>query len=111
MTAKPYITMLGYALALIPLYFFIYLPVSSTLHGTAQKPSDRDLVNFHFNVSSIASDEPLSCPPHSYTTHILSHEPLIIYIKNFLSADESAHLLKIRYPLFRLKPNVRMPNT
>jgi prolyl 4-hydroxylase len=103
--------MLGYALALVPLYFFIYLPVSSMLHGTAQNPSDRDIVNFNFNVSSIASDEPLSCPPHSYTTHILSHEPLIIYIENFLSADESAHLLKIRYPLFRLKPNIRMSNT
>jgi hypothetical protein len=89
------ITMLGYALALIPFYLFVYVPVSQMLYGPSQKPPSTSVANS--NASSIASDEPLSCPRHSYTTHILSQEPLIIYIENFLSTDESAHLLKIRY--------------
>jgi len=107
-TAKPTITitMLGYALALIPLYLFVYLPISSMLSGTVQQPLNPAIASFNLNDSSIASDEPLSCPDHSYTTHILSHEPLIIYIEDFLSADESAHLLKIRYSLFHLKPSI-----
>jgi prolyl 4-hydroxylase len=45
----------------------------------------------------IASDEPLSCPDHSYNTFILSHEPLMVYIEGFLSEEERKHLLKIRY--------------
>jgi prolyl 4-hydroxylase len=89
--------MLGYAFALIPIYFFVYLPISQILYGITSKPSDPGIANFNFNVSSIASDEPLSCPVHGYNTHILSQEPLVIYIENFLSADESSHLLKIRY--------------
>jgi prolyl 4-hydroxylase len=100
--------MLGYALALVPLYFFVYLPVLQMLYGTPQRPSNTETANLNFNVSSIASDEPLSCPPHSYMTHILSHEPLIIYIENFLNPAESAHLLKIRYPLSHLKPSFRL---
>jgi prolyl 4-hydroxylase len=98
--------MLGYALLLIPLYLFVYLPASSMLHGAALTPSDRDISKSSFNFSSIASDELLSCPHHRYTTHILSQDPLIIYIEGFLSADESAHLLKIRCPFLRLEPNI-----
>jgi prolyl 4-hydroxylase len=89
--------MLGYVLGIVPLYFFIYLPISQMLYGTSQRSSNTTIANLTFNSSSIASDEPLSCSPHSYNTYILSHEPLIIYIENFLNAQESAHLLKIRY--------------
>jgi len=97
-------TMLGYAVALVPLYFFVYLPISSMLYGNSQKPTDPS--SFNFNLSSIAPDEPLFCRPHSYTTYILSHEPLIIYIEGFLDLDESAHLLKIRYSTLHFKPCV-----
>jgi hypothetical protein len=96
-TAKQTITMLGYVLGIVPLYFLIYLPASQMLYGTSQRSSNTKTADLAFNLSSIASDEPLSCPPHSYNTYILSHEPLIIYIENFLNAQESAHLLKIRY--------------
>jgi prolyl 4-hydroxylase len=89
--------MLGYVLGIVPFYYLIYLPVSQMLYGTSQRPSNTETANLAFNLSSIASDEPLSCPSHSYNTYILSHEPLIIYIENFLNAQESAHLLKIRY--------------
>jgi prolyl 4-hydroxylase len=89
--------MLGYAFALLPIYFFVYLPISHMLYGTTPKPSNPEVANSNLNLSSIAGDEALSCPPHGYRTHILSQEPLIIYIENFLNEVESAHLLKIRY--------------
>ncbi len=47
--------------------------------------------------SFIATNEPISCASHNYNTFILSHEPLIIYIENFLTAGESKHLIEIRY--------------
>jgi hypothetical protein len=85
--------MLGYIAAILPLYIFVYLPVSNTLFGASQKPS----AGFtQFNSSFIAANEPLSCPTHKYNTHIISQEPLVIYIEDFLSPDESTHLLKIR---------------
>lgn len=87
--------MIGYIFALLPLYVLVYLPISSMLHGSPQKSKKQEALIF--NESFVATDEPLACPSHSYNTHILSHEPLIIYIENFLSESESRHLLEIRY--------------
>lgn len=92
--------MIGYIVALLPLYIFVYLPLSSMIFGTSQKPS---IQHATFNSSLIATDDgdqPLSgvsCPSHDYNTFILSREPLIIYVEKFLSSDESKHLLDIRY--------------
>ncbi|OSS44251.1 hypothetical protein B5807_11005 [Epicoccum nigrum] len=33
-----------------------------------------------------------TCPPHDYTTHILSLSPLVVYIPNFLTRSETTHL-------------------
>ncbi|KAI1490048.1 2OG-Fe(II) oxygenase family oxidoreductase [Biscogniauxia mediterranea] len=41
-----------------------------------------------------------NCPPDSYAIHILSKAPLVIYVENFISEDERAHLLEISEPLF-----------
>lgn len=87
--------MIGYILALLPLYILVWVPISNIIFGTSQQPSDHQ--NAVFNSSFVATDEPLSCPPHNYNTFILSQEPLIVYIENFLSTEESAHLVEIRY--------------
>ncbi|KAK2625983.1 hypothetical protein QTJ16_004245 [Diplocarpon rosae] len=83
--------MIGYVAALVPLYVFLYVPLYNIFFGTTQTlPTGAAL-----NSSLIATNEPLLCPAHSYKTHILSLEPLIIYIENFLSPGESRHLIKI----------------
>ncbi|TVY42931.1 putative prolyl 4-hydroxylase [Lachnellula subtilissima] len=87
--------MLGYIAALLPLYVLVWIPLSNVIFGTPQKQKPSDHQNVLFNSSFIATDEPLSCPPHNYSTFILSQEPLIIYIENFLTAEESAHLISI----------------
>jgi hypothetical protein len=92
--------MLGYIFALLPLYVLVYLPLSHILYGSPQHRSKLQSVSF--NSSFIATDEPLVCPEHNFNTHILSHEPLMIYIEDFLSASESKHLLQIRYSRPRL---------
>jgi prolyl 4-hydroxylase len=87
--------MIGYLVAILPIYFFLYIPISHSIYGSVQEP--REKASAVLNSSFIADDEPLSCPPHHYNTYILSHEPLVIYIENFLSTQESSHLLNIRY--------------
>ncbi|KAI1460696.1 hypothetical protein F4805DRAFT_416770 [Annulohypoxylon moriforme] len=56
------------------------------------------------NESLLAIDEinqtAPDCPSDSYSVHILSKEPIVIYIENFLSEDERSHLLDISEPLF-----------
>jgi len=44
----------------------------------------------------VVPDANLACPPHSYETHILSTEPLVVYISGFLSNTEADHLVEIR---------------
>ncbi|KAK3939290.1 hypothetical protein QBC46DRAFT_438249 [Diplogelasinospora grovesii] len=44
------------------------------------------------------------CPPHEYTTTLISLDPLVIYIQNFVSAEESAEIIRIGTPLLRESP-------
>ncbi|KAI0477205.1 hypothetical protein GGR56DRAFT_673619 [Xylariaceae sp. FL0804] len=39
-------------------------------------------------------------PQHAYTTEILSVDPLVVYVRGFLAADETARLLALGDPLF-----------
>lgn len=42
-------------------------------------------------------DRPLKCArPDAYQVHMLSREPLVIYVENFLSDAEADHLVDIR---------------
>ena len=44
---------------------------------------------------------PFICEPHSYTTEIVSLDPLLIYIRSFLSPTETAALLAEGEPAFK----------
>ncbi|TAQ83467.1 hypothetical protein B7494_g8208 [Chlorociboria aeruginascens] len=83
--------MLGYIIALVPLYIFIYLPLSEIIWGSKSSSPLLSTLNSSF----IATDELISCPAHDYQTFILSHEPLIIYIEGFISPEESRHLVAV----------------
>ena len=45
--------------------------------------------------SLVYPDPQLQCPYQSYNIHIFSSSPLIVYIKNFLSASEAQHLIDL----------------
>jgi hypothetical protein len=87
--------MIGYFFAIFPFYILVYLPLSHWFHGSPQRTTNP--ISQILNTSLIATDEPLSCPSHGYNIHILSLEPLMMYIESFLSEKESKHLLEIRY--------------
>jgi prolyl 4-hydroxylase len=100
--------MIGYFIALLPFYIFVYTPLSTkysdylpNLQHLSQSPSYSNIVPFSFNESFIAIEDPEvtgpqagMCPEHTYKSFILSREPLVIYIKGFLSESESEHLLE-----------------
>ncbi|KAK8211453.1 hypothetical protein M8818_003106 [Zalaria obscura] len=70
-------------------------PSTSIPH--AQDHSDHDdLPLSQEKIESLVYPDPnLQCPPHAAEIHIFSTSPLIIYIPNFLSEEESQHLLSI----------------
>ncbi|KAL3479251.1 hypothetical protein BJX99DRAFT_222771 [Aspergillus californicus] len=104
---------------LIPLYFLVIAPllrqldfVPSTPFNNAHTNSLDDLDDLddidtsqtlNPDVLSLDDGIPLTCPAESpsdtYKIHILSsHSPLVIYIEDFLSQSESAHLVNISLP-------------
>ena len=99
--------MIGYILALLPLYFFIYIPVSQLLgfssssslssSSSSSSSSTHDHGEHSFNESFIAFEESgLVCEEHTYTTHILSREPLVLYLEGWLGEGEIRELVEIR---------------
>jgi hypothetical protein len=39
----------------------------------------------------------LKCPEHKYAVHILSRDPLVVYIEGFLSHEEAEHVVTMRW--------------
>ncbi|KAK4965652.1 hypothetical protein LTR66_012100 [Elasticomyces elasticus] len=109
--------MIGYLLALIPLYFFVYLPLSS--NHAKQQPASRVSIDLNETIFALGGPRAGSCIDRSYSTHLLSRQPLVIYIEDFLSEAESKHLLEISESQFepslvwngeeaRVDPSVRI---
>lgn len=89
--------MINYFLALIPLYIFVYAPLSQVFFGAKlPRSSRRSLQDFAFNNSLIVPEENVSCPAYNFDVHILSQDPLILYLPEFITGDEADHLVKSR---------------
>lgn len=77
------------ALALyVPSFYNLVTPyASSALCGL------QSLGGFWLNSTTVVLDDTSVCRPHSYTTEIVSLDPLLIYIHEFLTDGEIAALL------------------
>ncbi|KAK4444400.1 hypothetical protein QBC34DRAFT_487815 [Podospora aff. communis PSN243] len=67
------------------------------------------LPNLNLNpFSPPASSSPLlpsyTCPPHNYTTTLISLSPLLIHITNFIPHHEASHLIALSDPLLTPSP-------
>ncbi|KAF3063608.1 hypothetical protein GL218_01423 [Daldinia childiae] len=94
--------MFPYVVAGIAILLFTYNPI---LQYFSPEPSRlprtaRPRINESLLAIDAANQTTPDCPPDSYSIHILSKAPIVIYIENFLSSDERSHLLEISEPLF-----------
>ena len=103
-------TVLTWALYFIPLYIFILDPVvRGFFPSLVAPPSDSDDLfdessapapGINLTDDSFISPEdgvPFNCASaEGYRVHLLSREPLIIYIENFISETEANHILDMR---------------
>lgn len=95
--------MLSYAVALLACLLLWYN--NTTTNNNASTPSSiRRTPRPRVNESLLALEEgdaSITCGEHggagSYSVHLFSKEPLVMYIENFISHEERAHLLDIRF--------------
>lgn len=96
--------MLSYLVGLLACLLFLYNPlsqgISQLFNGISPAaPQIRRTPRPRVNEDLLALDDwpaNLTCPEDSYSVHLFSKEPLVIYIENFLTVGERSHLLEIR---------------
>ncbi|KAK3322581.1 2OG-Fe(II) oxygenase family oxidoreductase [Apodospora peruviana] len=99
--------MFSYIVGFLAFLLFFYNPISQFLTpGTSQirrtplPQINWDLLAIESNETRLGDASASRCPPDSYSIHVFSREPLVIYIEKFLSPDERGHLLQISDPLY-----------
>ncbi|KAI1333791.1 hypothetical protein F5Y15DRAFT_430378 [Xylariaceae sp. FL0016] len=94
--------MFSYVVAFFAFLLLFYNPISQYVSpGPSRLPrSPRPRINESLLALGAANETAPNCSPDAYSIHILSKAPLVIYIENFISENEQAHLLEISEPLF-----------
>ncbi|KIW02814.1 uncharacterized protein PV09_05872 [Verruconis gallopava] len=95
-------SLIEYALLAIPLYLFAISPLLRIFFPDVASSTTSSYQSFERTDSLIIPDDTLQCPPHSYATHIAHHEPLVIYVENFLSDAEAEHLVALAEKSYQL---------
>ncbi|PYH45484.1 oxidoreductase, 2OG-Fe(II) oxygenase family [Aspergillus saccharolyticus JOP 1030-1] len=102
-------TLFSYLFYLLPVYFFVLAPLLRQIFPASSTGNFLDL-DLDLDPDGIQADSDLTlnpeilslpdgviatCPPDNYRVHLLQRDPLVIYIEDFLSAEESDHLVDI----------------
>jgi prolyl 4-hydroxylase len=109
--------MISKLLAFVAFLILFYNPIYELL--TPSAPKIRRTARPQINEDLLALESPRAnqtqCAPNSYSVHVFSREPLVLYIENFLTLAEREHLLEIRFVvtirLRRLEWTIRGTNT
>ncbi|GAQ36540.1 hypothetical protein AtubIFM55763_008325 [Aspergillus tubingensis] len=98
-------TLLTSLFYLLPLYLFVIAPLLRQLFPVTQDIFDPDTdattesdISLDPEILSLPDGIIPTCPEDTYRVHLLSKDPLIIYIEDFLSTSEADHLVKISEP-------------
>lgn len=101
-------TLLSSLLYLLPAYFFVLAPLLRQLFpDSAGNLFDLDLdadgtepdsgLTLNPDILSLPDGVIPNCAPDNYRVHLLQKDPLVIYIEDFLSAEETDHIVNLRY--------------
>lgn len=106
-------TVVSWIFYLVPLYIFVAAPILRQLWPAGPRAAQQDgelPANLHLSDDSFISREdgvPLNCQGgDDYRVHLLSREPLAMYVEDFLKDWEADHLVEMRFfpPLVWLLP-------
>lgn len=91
--------MFSYVVVGVALLLFFYSPLQEYFSSGGVRPhvyTPRPAINESLLATDAPGDRVPECAPHSYSIHILSKAPLVIYIENFLPTAERELLRDIR---------------
>ena len=94
-------TVAEYFLISIALYVLVLSPLIQPYLGS-EEDGDLPVISYEKSEALVYPDLNLQCPRHTFATHILSRDPLIIYLPSFLSDEEAEELVSIRCVPFRV---------
>jgi prolyl 4-hydroxylase len=98
-------SVIEYSLLSTALYIFVLSPLLHTYFPSLILESpESSYRSFEKTDLLVIPDPDLVCDPHNYNVHILSQEPLVVYIEGFLSHDEVEHLTNISYVSYQKAP-------
>jgi len=92
-------TVLQYVVIAVLGYIFAGAPLASMIFGSGkgkEAGEQRQAFDGDKSGSLVVPDPELFCEEHGYEAMILESEPLVVYVKGFLSAEEREHLVKLR---------------
>lgn len=84
--------------SLIGLALLKFQTSSTDLFPYQFHPNDKPAISLSSTEPEIAFFEKMqkeyavACPDHQYQTHIFSEDPVMVYIENYLHADEAKYL-------------------
>ncbi|KAI4599734.1 hypothetical protein KJ359_001470 [Pestalotiopsis sp. 9143b] len=93
--------MFSYVIGLLAI-LLLYNPLVQWLspHPAKIPRTPRPAINESLLAMDSPGDAAPTCEADAYSVHILSKAPLVVYIENFVSAEERRHLLELSDPLF-----------
>lgn len=91
--ALKFSTVAEYFLISIALYIFVLSPILQPYISSGKE--EDAVVSYEKSDSLVYPDENLQCEPHTFQSHILSRDPLIIYIPSFLKDEEADEMVKL----------------
>lgn len=95
-----FLAVLAYFLAGAPFSSFIDFGSSGSDNGydVNENPREGKVVDVKTLESLVIPEKNLSCAEHRYKgIHILSREPLVVYIEGFLGEGEGQEIVDLRY--------------
>lgn len=88
-------TVAEYFLISIALYFFVLSPMLQP-YLASDPAEDAPVISYEKSEALVYPDKSLECPEHTLSPHILSTDPLIIYLPHFLKDKEADELVSLR---------------
>ncbi len=89
--------MLSYVVGFVAFLIFFVNPLSQMLFpSNGVSRTSRPQLNESLIAVDGPNDTALDCGPDSYSLHVFSTQPLVLYVEKFLSLAEREHLLDIR---------------
>lgn len=92
--------MFSYIVGFVAFLVLFYNPLTEILSPGTPRIRRTPLPQINTDLLALedaGNETSIQCPEDSYSIHVFSREPLVLYIEGFLRPEEQTHLLDIRF--------------